>query len=216
MNSPFVNIHTHKPSGKNYIELLQADYNQPLPDHPFSIGIHPWHLDDPSFDYENALQQIENQILQADAVGEVGLDKIHASTLELQQKVFEKQIAISEKYAKPLIIHNVHASNDIVATRKRTKSRQPWIIHGFNGNAIVAQWFIQEGFFISIGRAIVGGGKTAETIKTIPIDHLFAETDVSDVSIEDIYSAIATIQNMSIVNLKQHIYLNFKRLFNND
>ena len=39
------------------------------------------------------------------ALGECGLDKITASDFELQKEVFKKQIQLSEKYKKPLIIH---------------------------------------------------------------------------------------------------------------
>lgn len=218
MDKPSVDIHTHRRTGdKNHVELFQADYNQTLTsDCLCSIGIHPWQLDDAGFDVDFALQQVETNISNVSALGEVGLDKVHSSTFDLQKEVFEKQIMISEKYRKPLIIHNVHATNEILKLRKTSKAVQPWIMHGFVGNAIMAQQLVRAGFYVSVGKAVSGNGRLAEAVQSVPLDRLFLETDVADISIEDVYSEIATLRAVSVEELKEAIYLNFKRLFCND
>jgi TatD DNase family protein len=68
------------------------------------------------------------------ALGECGLDKITASDFELQKVVFKKQIQLSEKHQKPLIIHCVKAHQELIEIKKELKPKQVWIFHGFNTN----------------------------------------------------------------------------------
>lgn len=215
MDCPFVDIHTHRRTDeKNCIGLFQADYDQTLPSGCFcSIGIHPWQLDDAAFDVGSALQMIEKGISEASALGEAGLDKVCQSDFGFQKEVFESQVVISERHCKPMIIHNVHATGEIAGLRKACKAVQPWIMHGFAGNAVMARQLVNNGFYISVGKAVLNGGKVAEAVRAIPSDRLFAETDVADISIGDVCSEIAVLRGVSVEELKETVYMNFKRLF---
>ena len=87
MDVPFVNLHTHHPAG----EALTL----------CSAGIHPWWLDDPGYDWEQALEALERQLREGtlEAIGEAGLDKMHpdisfwSSFLTILGKVFPLLIA---------------------------------------------------------------------------------------------------------------------------
>ena len=72
---------------------------------PVSCGIHPWYIRE-----EEAVEQLawfrelalNEQVIM---IGEAGLDKQISIPFDLQVKVFEEQIRVSEELKKPLIIH---------------------------------------------------------------------------------------------------------------
>lgn len=202
MDSPFINIHTHSP-------LIDSGL--------YSYGIHPWWLChgeqnetiQKDFELLEKLLQ-ENRIA---AIGEMGIDSISQATLAQQIEVFEKQIPLSEHYQKPLIIHNVHGTNEILRLHKKHKPKQLWILHGFNGTVEEARQLTDKDFFLSVGESIFyPNRKISTTIKSIPLDHLFLETDVSQRTIQEVYEKAAELLNLPMETLKQRIFANFARL----
>ena len=108
----------------------------PLPEneegHWFSAGLHPW---DVTEDFENQLDALE--ILLANpwvpAVGECGFDTLKGPSHDLQEQAFIRQIELSERYAKPMILHVVRDFDSVIRLRRTLKPEQPWLIHGFRG-----------------------------------------------------------------------------------
>lgn len=197
-DSPFIDIHTHRQAG------------------PFtSYGVHPWWFDDPAYHADNDLSLLE-QLLRKHklaAIGETGIDKLHPETLALQTESFEKHIALSESYQKPLIIHNVKGNETLLQLVKKHKPQQAWIIHGFNGNDNEVRQLVSQGLYLSVGSSLLyENRKITKAIKSIPLDHLFFETDTAENSIEEIYQKAATVLNMPLAQLKERIFANFKRL----
>ena len=140
----------------------------------YSIGLHPWHIDDT---YNEKLDIIENHLQNQEiiAIGECGLDKICTTPFKTQLLAFEKQINLSERFNKPLIIHCVKAIDELLGLTKKINSTK--IIHGFNANIILSEQLISKGFYISIGTNIFTNFKIQELIKQIPIEYLFLESD---------------------------------------
>lgn len=198
MEVPFIDIHTHV-----------------TPSNMLCYGIHPWWFDDGSFDFRQELLQLEKQLVEERlaAIGETGIDKLHQQTVPLQIDSFEKHIALSETYRKPLVIHNVKGNEILLRLHKKHHPKQAWIVHGFNGNAIEAQQLTTHGLFLSIGESILyENRKITESIKSIPLDCLFFETDISGNSIVEIYQKAASRLNLPLELLKERIFANFVRL----
>lgn len=152
----------------------------------------------------------ENKIA---AVGETGIDRNHKDTIDLQLEVFERHILLSEQYQKPLIIHNVKATADILRLHKKHQPRQTWIIHGFNGTEQEVQQLTERGICLSVGESIFyPNRKITKSISSIPLDQLFLETDVSDRTIQEIYGKAAEWLNQPLEVLKKRIFDNFTRL----
>ena len=120
------------------------------------------------------------------AVGEAGLDKLTAAPMELQVRMFEKQVELSEKYRLPLIIHCVKAMDELLAVRKKLNPAQSWIWHGFRGKPQQAEQLIKNGIY-SFFRCALSGG----TVKGVSVGHLFLETDDSPVDIEEVLRQVA-------------------------
>lgn len=195
---PFIDIHTH------HQEDSLASY-----------GIHPWWFDDPAYHPNNDLCLLE-QLLREDklaAIGETGIDKLHPETLALQIESFEKHIALSETYQKPLVIHNVKGTETLLQLHKKHKPGQAWIIHGFNGNENEVRQLVSQGFYLSVGASLLyENRRITKSIKSIPLDYLFFETDTAGNGIEAIYRKAAMLLDLPLAQLKERIFANFARL----
>ena len=215
--SPYVNIHTHSCKHTD-IEIQNIDVDNFVNvdvSHFYSMGIHPWNAEDP--DCEKRFSSLENIITnkQILAVGECGIDRVCNSDFETQKYYFIKQIEISEQYQKPLIIHCVRAYPDIISIRKETRAKQPWIIHGFQGNEqSVEQLLRHENIYLSLGDVLLKNKcKAQRLLEIIPLDRLFLETDTADISIGCIYEIASVLSDIKSDVLRDNIFNNFGKIF---
>lgn len=191
----FADIHTHRTLiSEGELAVRSLDFSQAKEilsitgKNLYSVGVHPWNIgelrDNWLVDFVELCE--DSRIV---LIGECGLDKNTAASVELQTDVFEKQIHISEKMRKPLIIHCVGFFNELIGLRKKHKPSQKWILHGFRGKPQLAEQLLKAGFDISFGEKM-----NAESVKIVPVEHLFVETDESEIPISEIYSQIARIK----------------------
>ena len=218
METPFINIHTHTlKSGGNLIQIVNLDLNQPCPEQDYySYGIHPWALDSADFQMETALQCLEERLNNPNvlALGEAGLDKMHKASFEKQIELFKRQIELSEALQKPMILHDVRSHNEIIALRKKHKAKQPWILHGFNGTEQDIKQLTGLGLYLSVGESLLHSErKITKSLKNIPLDLLFFETDMAEIGIEKIYEKAAKLLDIDVAVLQRRLFTNFVRLF---
>jgi Mg-dependent DNase len=216
MELSLVNIHTHNnlTNTKN-IEIINLELEANIPHEGlYSIGIHPWSLDDASASPETMLSLLEKQASHENvvAIGEAGLDKLHKNSLERQMKLFEAQILLSEKLDKPMILHAVKSNAELLHLRKKHKAKQTWIFHGFNGNEQVARQLTENGILLSVGESIFfPESKIHKALINISIDSLFFETDTSARPIDEIYEEASVIMELPMDALQERIFANFAR-----
>jgi len=192
----FVDIHTHKPSASNSSSIRNLTFQEAelVVDSNekgfFSVGFHPWFVSE--FTPEKLLK-LENCAVDSRfvAIGECGLDKNSKSDLSIQLEIFKKQILFAETFQKPLIIHCVGCFNELFELKKQLNPAQRWIIHGFRGKPELARQALKAGCSLSIGEHF-----NAESVRIIPVDKLFAETDESLLPIEAIIYKIAEIKSV--------------------
>jgi TatD DNase family protein len=223
MNLPlkgdFIDIHTHDGSAGKGIFILEnlMAHEGRHPDHrqgiAYSIGIHPWFLNDISADEQLGIIEkvAENQLIYA--IGEAGFDKLKGPSLDLQTRIFEAQVRISENTGKPMIIHCVKAWDELLAARKTSKAKMPWLIHGFRGSPELALQLISRDIYLSFWFDFVMRPESAELLHSLPHDRIFLETDGSETSIEDIYRKVASDIHVTVNELKDIILGNFNALF---
>jgi TatD DNase family protein len=225
---PFIDIHTHF---ENTDAAVVAVLNHTQKDAFFmayteasqlkseiknskSMGLHPWFLTKDNFesDFEKLSQHVQNQ--EIIALGECGLDRLKGEDLAFQTRAFEAQIHLAESVKKPIIIHCVKAYNEVIVLKKKLKPTIPLIIHGFNQNETILKDLVKNGFYISLGAAVLKEGSNAvKYISHIPLNQLFLETDDKKVSIIAIYEKSAEILGMDLEELKSLIFQNFKACF---
>jgi TatD DNase family protein len=225
---PHVDIHTHsaRPSDAScrvVTNFLQKDedWNLKIGEHTeggkmASVGLHPYYLtkENANSDLEKLTQVIKSHNIVA--IGECGLDRLRGEDLDFQTRIFEQQIRLAESVNKPVVIHCVRAFNELMVVQKKMRPKVPLIIHGFNKNDNILRGVLAHDFYISIGAAILRGGKNFQkTVAAIPNDRFFLETDDATEPIETIYEAVAAARSIALNDLKSIVYDNFNRLFLN-
>lgn len=210
----FYDIHTHSELNSKQVFAIHNVYpNSDNFSQPFSIGIHPWFLKKET--YENELLLIEQKLQHHNfyAIGECGLDKAIETNFDFQKEIFIKQIELSEKYQKPIIIHCVRAFQEIIELGKLYKPSQPWIIHGFQKGKQLAFSLIKNGFYISFGEVVLKNSEIQTVISEISLDKIFLETDDSEIKIHEIYQKVSILKQVTLEELQEKIHKNFKRIF---
>ena len=184
----FDDVHTHGRTGPRLLtsveprEARDGEAGQAW----YSVGIHPWstaaHIPDDDF---RLLEEAVDDPRVA-AIGECGLDALCGGSAEFQEAVFRRHVELSERAGLPLIVHCVRRYGRIMELRRELKPLQPWIIHGFRGNAETARQITSRGIYLSLGEKF-----NPDAILNIPPHLLLAETDESHTSINSIAAAIS-------------------------
>ena len=222
INSPtendYIDIHTHsKKVEKDVFRILNVfpeDFNKSSVNQPISIGLHPWHIKDQDIGNIGDVLRHSAQLPQVKAIGETGLDRVISTNFAIQEEIFNIHIKIAVELNKPLIIHCVKAYSEIIRIKNKFSSGISWIMHGFDGNVIIAEDLISKGLYISLGsRFLKNKLKTVKISDYIPADRIFIETDEDKTSIKDIYNQVAELYNTDVTHLKEIIRLNYLNVF---
>lgn len=215
--SVFLDIHTHQTKQEQGVlaiqslSLTESTFLAMPKTKPISIGIHPWYgkLEElpKNMKYLNVLARQENVKL----IGECGLDKLRGETMESQLEMLETQISLAKELPKPLILHCVKAFDELIALKKRLQPTVPMIIHGFNKKYEMAQQLVNQGFYLSFGAAVL---KSEEVALALANTHapFFLETDEAEVDIKQIYTKVAEIKKITVDELKDVIFANWKKI----
>lgn len=141
-----------------------------------TLGIHPEDVENYN---EKDLYFIEKNLSNKKilAIGEIGLDYYYTKeSKEEQIKLFERQLAIAEKYNKPVVIHSREATQDTIDTLKKYKVKG--VIHSFSGSLDVAKIYIKMGFLIGVNGVITfKNSKVKDVIKELGLENIILETD---------------------------------------
>jgi TatD DNase family protein len=173
----------------------------------YTVGVHPWDTQQCTASTLELLNEVATRP-QVIAIGETGLDNTRGADLDVQQRIFLAHIELSEKLAKPLVIHLVHTSQLILKYWKTSAShRTPWAIHGMRGNANVARPLLDDGFYLSFGEYF-----NSETLRITPLDRLLIETDAADISIDAVAAKVATALDLPVEKVKKIAADNASRL----
>lgn len=211
----YFNLHTHQKGAEIYNFRVAFMEKSPPKDQEFSAGIHPWDID--TIEIKKAYQDLEAYLQWSNcvALGELGLDKNCGTDLDLQKRVFQKQIDTALQYQKKvLIIHSVKSYQEIISFKKENDPSLVWILHGFNGGKELITQLLQHGFYFSIGHLLLNPkSKIAHHISNIALERLFLETDESELSIEEIYKEASLKYGIEEKDLIQEVEKNRNRIF---
>lgn len=193
---PYINIHTHRPrAGEwaisnlyNHFELVSAPGN-------YSIGIHPGYIQEDDPDTQCMLLKKYIKHTNVLAIGECGLDKLSATNLSLQEKIFRIQLQWANDIHKPIIIHCVKAFDEVLSILSDMRVTVPVIFHGFNKKITVAEKILGHGHYVSFGKALMHEN-TADAFSQVPDGTFFLETDDAPIHIETIYAQAAAIRKI--------------------
>ena len=139
-----------------------------------AIGIHP--------EYVNAYTEEDLKFVEEHlnddkviAIGEIGLDYHYGKEdKDKQIELFEYQLALAEKYNKPVIVHSRDATLDTIECMKKFKVRG--VMHSFSGSYETAQIYIKMGLLLGINGVI--------TFKNCNLKDVYDKIDLSNIVLE--------------------------------
>lgn len=211
----YFNFHTHQFTNQsNVLELVNQypkDFDASIPF--YSIGIHPWYIDENRIDEDLKIIEEKLQTKNCLAIGECGLDKRIEVPFDLQISIFEKQLELAEKHKKPVVIHCVAAFQDVIAIKKKKNISVPMIIHGFAKNNQVTEQLIATGFYLSFGKYLLKNPDLKTVFQNVPNNRFFLETDTMEETIEQVYELASEYKALNLKELKEVISSNYRSVF---
>ena len=147
MTAQFVNIHTHRPTGRG-IELRTA-------------GIHPWDAD------KEDIAALGTLPADVQAIGETGLDYARGAGRQRQLAAFRAQLALARERRLPVVLHCVRAFEPVMLELAAREPRAV-IFHGFIGSPEQARRALEKGYYLSFGVRTFSSPKTMEALRETP------------------------------------------------
>ncbi len=212
MQCKFIDFHNHSQNAYSEEIIALPTYRVGVeaiaPYIPFLwLGLHPWDSENTT-EFEQEFEQHQSKMI---GIGEIGLDFYYNSeNIQTQKEVFVKQLKYAQSHNKPVTIHCVRAYNALLTLLREHKPTIPVILHSFVGSSQMANDFAQILCYISFSPMSFTSPKTIEVMKNYPLDKIFLETDDNQTSIINLYERFAEIRAISIEELKEQIYNNFK------
>jgi len=206
-----INIHSHSLCENSiYNILLSKDLTS---NHygKVSAGYHPWYLEQTNkndrLNKYDRVSKMSNLIF----IGETGLDKKCSTPFTLQEEVFIEHIQLAIDLKKPLIIHCVRAYQEILHILKMQNFNSPIIFHDYNGSPQLTKKIIKQGhIYFSFGKNLFDPlSQARKSLISIPHRRIFLETDAHDYSIQNVYSKMSELKNITLLELTSIINQNF-------
>ncbi len=171
----------------------------------YALGIHPLYVPQAADADLDALDEALTRWRDDPrlvAVGEIGLDFFvpalcEPAQRERQLRFYDAQLRLAQRHGLPVLLH-VRRSADELLRGLRALARQGravagGIAHAFNGSAVQAQAFVQQGFALGFGGAMTFD--TARQLRRLaadlPLDALVLETDAPDIPPQWLYVTAA-------------------------
>lgn len=205
-----LDFHTHRLDATGALIAVDPRRFDPQPGKWYSVGFHPWdnveNLTNSNFDL---LEQCARhpQVL---AVGETGMDRLRGADLMKQEAAFVRHLQLARELGKPVVVHNVRATREILDARHRAGLDDiTLVIHGIRGNAHVARTLLDAGCYLSFGLRF-----NAKALQATPPDRLLIETDDSDVPITDVATQVARTLTLTATEIMRLVTSNARMLLN--
>lgn len=140
-----------------------------------TAGVHP--SDVSGFDLAELEALVRRYSFQA--IGETGLDYFR-STIEknVQIEAFEAQLDLARRVSLPVVIHNRHADEDMIAVTRRFPDVRK-VFHCFASDMAFADAVMSGNSYFSFTGMITYAkkGKVIQSLRHIPMDRIMIETD---------------------------------------
>lgn len=165
----FVNASSHPTDWQKVLDIT-AEFIGIIP----AIGIHPWYIVETTADWaerlENLLQQNSKLWL-----GECGIDRLKNPNTDKQLAILQTEIALAQKYQRPLVIHAVKA-DEILRPLLSTLPAKT-IFHSFTGSAEWGTELQKHGFYLGLNFSILRKKNYENLLRRLNIQQLLLETD---------------------------------------
>ncbi|MBI4297566.1 MAG: TatD family hydrolase [Chloroflexi bacterium] len=192
-----------------------------------AVGIHPWNARDIDAATYESLKALALRPEVA-AIGEVGLDMVREGIAppEVQRRCLTRLLGLALEAGKPLNLHCRGAHREMMDALRSANPAHRGTAHGFTGDGAMLRDWLELGFYITIGRSILGDKSAPgpEVVRLIPLNRLLLETDssprywpdgvrVTPAAVRQVAERVAEIRGASLDTLAQATSENFRKLF---
>jgi len=142
---------------------------------PF-IGIHP---EMAQKNTSLVFEMIENKNNEISGIGEIGLDRKYVTTnneWNVQKNVFSNQLALAEKFNKPVSIHSRKTLDEIFEIMGSFNLKRV-LLHWFDGNKNQLKQAMDLGFFVSYGPVLIYANDKQVLLPKTNTEQILVETD---------------------------------------
>lgn len=118
------------------------------------------------------------------AIGEFGLDsdRLHFSSMKIQEKYFEKQFELLEEFCLPMFLH-IRGDQDcyskfvrIINEKKSLWIKRGGVAHSFTGNLEQLKMILEMDLEIGVNGCSLKTQENLNIVENIPLDKLHIET----------------------------------------
>lgn len=202
-----IDAHTHNPQAQDALIACDPMEFCPHEGRLYSVGIHPWKTADVMADRLQALAAVARHE-QVVAIGETGLDALRGEPFNVQWDIFNRHIELAEALGKPLIVHMVRTSQQVLKAWRESGRTVAWVIHGMRGKPQVARPLLDAGFYLSFGPRF-----NPDTAAITPLEQMLIETDDSGQDINQVAEMVARARGLAVPQLLKAVTANASRLF---
>lgn len=199
-----------------------------------SFGLHPWHVGEPS---ENWDRELESFLTTGKAaIGEIGLDRwIEGFDFPAQETAFSLQLRLAAERKLPVSIHCSKAWGRLLEMIRNSPPPTGFLLHSYGGPVEMIPQFVKLGGYFSLSGYFAHERKTRqrEAFRSVPLERLLLETDAPDMlppeefrdfkladaalnhpaNIAAVYRFAARLLELPDAELQAQIEENFRRLF---
>ncbi len=146
-----------------------------------TVGLHPYHCQRLAGEVGKLRELAASG--KVVAIGEIGLDFVRAADPpECQKPLFEQQLKVAVELGLPVVVHTRGAKQETRDAIVRSGiSPDKVIIQGFTGGIESLKYWLDLGYYISIGSGVLDPGfeKLVAAVPRIPAEKLLLETDAA-------------------------------------
>jgi len=194
-----------------------------------SVGVHPHDADKVEGTTLKKLGELARQP-RVVAIGETGLDYYrNYSPRPKQQQLFRQQIKLAKDTGLPLIIHQRHAQDELLAIMDKEEGWEGGgVMHCFSGSQQYARQCLEKGFYLSFAGNITFPKTTLLRViaRETPIERILIETDSPYLApqpyrgkrnepsyVELVAQKIAELKGLSVEKCGKMVTANLQRVF---
>lgn len=148
-----------------------------------ALGMHPESLENISdAEIDECLKFVRDNIKDACAVGEVGLDYWYKwarksdEKKQLQRDVFQKQLEIAREFHLPVVVHSRGSWRECLDMARAAEIKK-CVFHWYSGPLDILEDILKEGYLISASPALSYSPPLQLAVKRAPIEQVLIETD---------------------------------------
>lgn len=209
---PLIDFHTHHLHDGN-VNIYIVDLSNiilPKKPHYFCLGIHPWYIERDSWELFERLLKENYQKENFFALGELGLDKSGEIDLDLQKKIFVKQLKLAKELGiNRIVLHNVKTYSETLEILIIENYQGTVILHDYRKIAQVFKQFNSHfKSYVSLKEQSIQSLETEH----IPLDRVLVETDDDSFPIARCYQELSKKYQVSQNQILERLHQNLADL----